>query len=127
MLNFIVFMVFIALLVCFPYKKVYIWLSDHVDVRLLLGAIILISMGAVYSLFSSEAGDTPPVPPAGHTDFQTRMNFSLGSVVDAFGWISLIVGVILLLVVLWQAIEHSKEKEKEKENILPSVKPTDKG
>lgn len=114
MLDFILFMLFIALLVFFPYKKAYVWLVKYLDVRLLLGAIVLMFMGSIHALFSTEDVDTPAVPPAGRVDFPTRINFTMSSFADALGWMCLIVGIILLLTVIWQALQKKKESAAKK-------------
>lgn len=108
MLDIIVFIIFIALLVCFPYKKLYVWLDNHVEVWRLLGGIFLIFIGSIPALFISEDAEALS---AGSDDITARMNLITGSFADLLGWVGMIVGFIMLLIEVWQALEKKKENE----------------
>ncbi|WP_210461789.1 hypothetical protein [Pantoea ananatis] len=113
MLDFILSMCFIAFFVFFPYKKVYLWLSYYVDVKLLLGAVLLISIRFIYGVFRPESGEAPPAALADSKNPFDRMNVTLSSFADAFGWICLFTGIVILLFLIWQAVESGKEKQKQ--------------
>lgn len=104
MLNFILFMCFIAFLVFFPYKKVYLWLRYYVDVKLLLGAVLLIHIRFICGWVRHNF-DELGITPAGYTK-------ALYSFTDVLGWIFMVAGVILLFVVIREAIKTKKDKER---------------
>ena len=122
MLNFILFMCFIAFFVFFPYKKAYLWLSNYVDVKLVLSAVLLISIRFIYGMFK-DSDEAQPVALADSKNPFDRLNYTLSNFADVIGWVCLFTGVVILLYLIWQAVESSKEKR----NHVPAINKDDEG
>lgn len=105
MLDFIILGMVLTLIISLPYKKIYYWLSDFINVRIFSGAVLLISIRFIYGWIRPDF-DELGIEPVGYTK-------ALYSFVDVLGWVFMVAGVVLLFVAMWDAVETKKHKHKE--------------
>lgn len=111
MFSFIICICIIFIFVSFPYKKTYLFLSRFVDLKLLLTAILLISIPVIRFLLFPGNADVHHVTSADNDDLKTRMILTLNACADVFGWLCLFTGAIILLIVATQAVAAIRENK----------------
>ena len=109
MADFIGFILMIAVLLFFPYRRVYNRLNLYVEAKLLLTGIALIVLRIIWAVMLPDSGETLVTSTVDKFSFTDSFSFMTGAFADALGWMLTIAGVIIILFTLWDAENHQRE------------------
>ena len=115
MVEFIGFCLFVALLVSFPYSRVWHRLNQLLDAKLFLTGLLLIAFRFICAAVLPETGDAPSPPPAYGENFADRFSLMTVAFAGVLSWIMVITGVAMVIYAFWQAKEHRQELRDKKQ------------